>query len=73
MRLKQYESDFDKLLRKERIKRQTRLVGNEIQIKLGDSDIGEVRTTGTGVEENTVTGATRMIPRFMRMDTQSLA
>jgi preprotein translocase subunit SecD len=37
MRLKQYESDFDKLLRKERIKRQTRLVGNEIQIKLGDS------------------------------------
>ncbi|MBT8442396.1 MAG: protein translocase subunit SecD [Gammaproteobacteria bacterium] len=37
MRLKQYESDFDKLLRKERIKRQTRLVGDEVHITLGDS------------------------------------
>ena len=37
MRLKQYETDFDKLLRKERIKRQTRLVGDEVQIRLGDS------------------------------------
>ncbi|MGI9344294.1 MAG: protein translocase subunit SecD [Gammaproteobacteria bacterium] len=37
MRLKQYENDFDKLLRRERIKRQSRLVGEEIQITLGDS------------------------------------
>ncbi|MFW2405807.1 MAG: protein translocase subunit SecD [Gammaproteobacteria bacterium] len=37
LRLKQYESDFDKLLRKERIKRQTRLVGDEVHITLGDS------------------------------------
>jgi len=37
MRLKQYESDFDKLLRAERIKRQTRLVGDEVHITLGDS------------------------------------
>jgi len=37
MRLKQYEADFDKLLRKERIKRQTRLVGDEVRITLGDS------------------------------------
>ncbi|MFQ5634687.1 MAG: protein translocase subunit SecD, partial [Gammaproteobacteria bacterium] len=37
MRLKQYETDFDKLLRRERIKRRTRLVGDEVQITLGDS------------------------------------
>ncbi|MDH3978051.1 MAG: protein translocase subunit SecD, partial [Gammaproteobacteria bacterium] len=35
-RLKQYESDFDKLLRQERIKRRTRLVGDQIEITLGD-------------------------------------
>ena len=35
-RLKQYESDFDKLLRKNRIKRNTRLIGEEIHITLGD-------------------------------------
>jgi len=37
MRLQQYESDFDKLLRRERIKRQSRLVGDEVHITLGDS------------------------------------
>jgi preprotein translocase subunit SecD len=37
MRLQQYEADFDKLLRQERIKRQTRLVGDEVHITLGDS------------------------------------
>jgi len=37
MRLKQYETDFDKLLRRERIKRQPRMVGDEVQIRLGDS------------------------------------
>lgn len=36
-RLKQYESDFDKLLRENRIKRTTRLGENEIRILLGDS------------------------------------
>ncbi len=36
-RLKQYESDFDKLLRKNRIKRKTRLVNNEVHITLGDA------------------------------------
>jgi preprotein translocase subunit SecD len=36
-RLKQYESDFDKLLRKNRIKRKTRLVNNEVLITLGDA------------------------------------
>jgi len=37
-RLEQYESDFDKLLRQNRIKRKTRVVNKEIQIKLGDPD-----------------------------------
>jgi len=37
MRLQQYESDFDKLLRRERIKRQSRLIGDEVHITLGDS------------------------------------
>ncbi len=36
-RLVQYEADFDKLLRKKRIKRQSRIVGNEVHITLGDS------------------------------------
>lgn len=36
-RLKQYESDFDKLLRKNRIKRNTRLVKDEVRITLGDA------------------------------------
>lgn len=36
MRLQQYESDFDKLLRKNRIKRTVRTVNKEIQIQLGD-------------------------------------
>lgn len=36
LRLQQYESDFDKLLRKNRIKRQTRIVNNAIHITLGD-------------------------------------
>ena len=40
LRLKQYESDFDKLLRKDRIKRKTRLVGDEVRITLGD--VGDV-------------------------------
>ena len=35
-RLTQYESDFDKLLRENRIKRTTRLAGDEIRILLGD-------------------------------------
>ena len=35
-RLTQYETDFDKLLRENRIKRKTRLTGNEIRILLGD-------------------------------------
>jgi preprotein translocase subunit SecD len=38
LRLKQYESDFDKLLRKDRIKRNTRLVGDEVIITLGDAN-----------------------------------
>ena len=37
-RLKQYESDFDKLLRKNRIKRKTRLVKDEVRITLGDAN-----------------------------------
>ena len=37
-RLKQYEADFDKLLRKNRIKRNTRLVRDEVRITLGDAD-----------------------------------
>jgi len=37
-RLKQYEADFDKLLRKNRIKRKTRVVKNEVRITLGDAD-----------------------------------
>ncbi len=37
-RLKQYEADFDKLLRKNRIKRNTRLIKKEIHITLGDAD-----------------------------------
>ena len=42
-RLKQYESDFDKLLRKNRIKRKTRLVNNEVHITLGDAgDVDQV-------------------------------
>ncbi len=36
-RLKQYESDFDKLLRENRIKRKTRLVNGEVRITLGDA------------------------------------
>ncbi|MDP7297424.1 MAG: protein translocase subunit SecD, partial [Gammaproteobacteria bacterium] len=36
-RLKQYESDFDKLLRKNRIKRKTRLVKDAVRITLGDA------------------------------------
>ncbi len=36
-RLKQYESDFDKLLRKNRIKRNTRLVKDEVHITLGEA------------------------------------
>ncbi len=36
-RLVQYEADFDKLLRKQRIRRQSRIVGNELHITLGDS------------------------------------
>ncbi len=36
-RLQQYESDFDKLLRKNRIKRQTRIVNDSIHITLGDA------------------------------------
>jgi preprotein translocase subunit SecD len=36
-RLVQYEADFDKLLRKNRIKRQSRMVGSEVHITLGDS------------------------------------
>jgi len=36
-RLKQYESDFDKLLRENRIKRKTRLVNDEVRISLGDA------------------------------------
>jgi preprotein translocase subunit SecD len=35
-RLEQYESDFDKLLRENRIKRKTRFAGDEIRILLGD-------------------------------------
>jgi preprotein translocase subunit SecD len=35
-RLTQYESDFDKLLRENRIQRKTRLAGDEIRILLGD-------------------------------------
>ncbi len=35
-RLKQYESDFDKLLRKDRIQRKTRLVDDAVWITLGD-------------------------------------
>jgi preprotein translocase subunit SecD len=35
-RLTQYESDFDKLLRENRIKRKTRLAGDEVRILLGD-------------------------------------
>jgi preprotein translocase subunit SecD len=35
-RLTQYETDFDKLLRENRIKRKTRLIDNEIRILLGD-------------------------------------
>jgi preprotein translocase subunit SecD len=35
-RLTQYESDFDKLLRENRIKRKTRLTDNEVRILLGD-------------------------------------
>jgi len=35
-RLTQYETDFDKLLREKRIKRKTRLAGDEIRILLGD-------------------------------------
>jgi preprotein translocase subunit SecD len=42
-RLKQYESDFDKLLRKNRIKRKTRLVNDEVHITLGDAgDVDQV-------------------------------
>ncbi len=37
-RLKQYETDFDRLLRKNRIKRNTRIVNNEVHITLGDAD-----------------------------------
>lgn len=37
-RLKQYETDFDRLLRKERIKRKTRLVNDEVRITLGDAN-----------------------------------
>lgn len=41
-RLQQYEKDFDKLLRENRIKRTIRIVDKEIQIRLGDSaDIDE--------------------------------
>ena len=35
-RLEQYERDFDKLLRENRIKRKTRLTDNEVRILLGD-------------------------------------
>jgi preprotein translocase subunit SecD len=35
-RLQQYEKDFDKLLRENRIKRKTRLTDNEVRILLGD-------------------------------------
>lgn len=41
-RLKQYESDIDRMLRKNRIRRNVRIVNKEIQIKLGNSaDIDE--------------------------------
>lgn len=36
-RLKQYESDFDRLLRKNRIKRSTRVTNDEVRITLGDA------------------------------------
>ncbi len=36
-RLKQYEADFDRLLRKNRIKRKTRLVKDEVRVTLGDA------------------------------------
>ena len=35
-RLQQYEKDFDKLLREERIRRSTKIVNKEIQIRIGD-------------------------------------
>jgi len=37
-RLKQYETDFDRVLRKNRIKRKTRIVKDEVRITLGDAD-----------------------------------
>ncbi len=41
-RLQQYETDFDKLLRENRIKRNIRIVNKEIRIQLGDpADIDE--------------------------------
>jgi preprotein translocase subunit SecD len=37
-RLKQYESDFDKLLRENRIRRNVRIVGDEVHVLLGDAE-----------------------------------
>ena len=38
LRLNQYETDFDRLLRAARIKRQTRVVGDEVRVTLGEAD-----------------------------------